>query len=64
MDIALAGIAPVQAEAGERKAALETVARIRDETWKGTALEGLAQALTKHTAGRTALPPGRRGRLA
>ena len=43
MDIALAGIAPVQAEAGERKAALETVARIRDETWK--AVETLAHAV-------------------
>jgi hypothetical protein len=47
MDIALAGIAPTQAEAGDRNGALETIARIRDETWKGTALEGLAQALAR-----------------
>ena len=47
MDIALAGIAPVQAEAGDRNAALETVARIRDETWKAVALQGVAEKLVQ-----------------
>jgi hypothetical protein len=45
MDDALAGIAPAQAEAGDLKGALETVARIRDETSKADALDDLAQAL-------------------
>jgi hypothetical protein len=47
MDDALAGIAPAQAEAGDLKGALETVARIRDETSKAAALDDLAQVLVR-----------------
>jgi hypothetical protein len=48
MDDALARIAPAQAEAGDPKGALDTVARIRDETSKAAALDDLAQVLVAH----------------
>jgi hypothetical protein len=47
MDDALAGIAPAQAEAGDVKGALETVARIRDEASKAAALDDLTQVLAR-----------------
>jgi hypothetical protein len=47
MDDALAGIAPTQGEAGDLKGALETVARIRDETSKAAALENVTQVLAR-----------------